>query len=211
MADLSRFVHYACGFVDFENATKEDIPNLLGDFVNWCESYNKITKYYLVAHDDTNIIHIHFCLYSVSQVQLMTYLNKMRNYFVDKKKHCRSVEGISIEKCENINAMLLYFLHQDKKSIASGKKQYSLDDFVSNEELENIDTLIHSKKGVIDAYYLRDAVLDNINDFELMAFLGLNIFHRYRYEIEIIKENRSLLALQRQKEKDEKLEKELPF
>ena len=173
--DLNRFVHYACGFIDFQDSTKEQITELLGDFVNFCESYNKITNYYLLAHYDTDIIHIHYVFYSVSQVQLYTYFNKMRAYFKDKKHLVRGDGGIQVEKCENINAMLLYFLHQDKKSVLANKFKYDLDDFVSNDSLDNIDTMIHSKKGVIDAFFLRDAVLDTQDEFELMVRLGLNV------------------------------------
>lgn len=209
MADLTRFVHYACGLINFDEKSIDDLPQLMESFVKFCDSYSKITKYYLIAHTETNVLHIHFIFYSISQVQLMTYFNKMRSWFVPK--FTRDEYGINISKCESINAHLKYLIHQDKTSLEEGKKPYSVEDFVSNDEVEVIDTLIQSRKGAIDAYMLRNAVLDNIDDFSLMVALTLPVFHKYRYEIEILKSNRASLALDREKEKKELLEGELPF
>ena len=211
MADLSRYVHYACGLVNFDIKTIDDKEELMNKFLLFCDSYNKIINYYLICHDETDVIHIHFVFYSISQVQLATYFNKMRDWFVYKHKLTRDEYGIQIEKCESINAHLRYFLHQDKDSIASNKKQYELSDIISNVDEDVIDTLIHSKKGQIDAYYLRDAVLDCHDDFELMIRLGLAVYHRYYREIETLRGMRSVLILQREEERKERIKEDLPF
>lgn len=212
MPNLNRYVTYACGFVDFEGKEEKDVPNLMEDFIRFCDSYNQITKYYLMAHTETDCLHIHFIFYSSKNVCLMTYFNKLRSWFIEKKKLVRDDQGISIAKCESINGHLRYLTHTDKASVDAHKKQYSIDDFVSNDEIENIDTMIHSRKGTIDAYMLRDAVLDCPHEFDLMVRLGLPIYHRYRYEIQTIRENRVFLEEQRRIEKAERhKDDDLPF
>lgn len=211
MPNLNRFVHYACGFVDFEGKSADDIPQLMESFVKFCESYSKITNYYLIAHDETDCLHIHFVFYSLAQVQVMTYFNKLCDWFVYKYKLTRDSQGVSIEKCENINAHLKYIVHQDKTSITHQKKRYEIDDIVSNTDVDTIESLINSKKGVIDAYYLRDCVLDCIHDFDIMVKLGLPVYHRYYNEIRYMQENRAYLALQREEERKEREDNALPF
>lgn len=201
MPNLNKYVHYACGVINFDIKTHDDLSGLMDLFVKFVDSYNNISDYFLIAHDETNVPHIHFIFYSHKQVQVMTYYNKLRNWFVDKYHATRDEKGINIDKCESINAHLKYLVHRDKESIALNKKQYSSDDFVSNQDSEYIDNLIASKKGVIDAYLLRDAVLDTTSEFDLMVKLTLPVFHRYRDEIRIIRENRAFLKLQREEER----------
>ena len=166
MANLSSFVHYACGLINFDTKGADDLPLLLQEFVKFCESYNKISDYYLIGHDDTDVIHIHFIFFSYSQVQLMTYFNKLRNWFVPK--FTRDEYGLQIEKCKSLNAHLNYIIHQSKASIDDGKKPYSVEDLVSNLDIDVLESTLQSKKGSCDAYFLRDAVLDCLNDFELI-------------------------------------------
>lgn len=212
MPNLNRYVNYACGFIDFEGKKEDDVPFLLESCVRFCDSYNQITKYYLMAHTETDCLHIHFIFYSQKNVQLMTYFNKLRAWFVEKYKLVRDDQGISLEKCESINGHLRYLTHTDKASVQAGKKKYSIDDFITNDEIENIDTMIHSKKGTIDAYMLRDAVLDCPHEFDLMVRLGLPLYHRYRYEIQTIREARVYLEEQRRIEQAEKRKNDdLPF
>lgn len=207
MPDLQKYVHYVCGFVDFDMKTKEDIPSLMESFVKFCDSYSKLTNYYLIAHDETDVLHIHFIFYSLAQVQVMTYFNKMSDWFVDKYHLTRNREGISIAKCENINSHIKYIVHQDKNSIASGKKRYEFEDIISNVDVDTIEKMAQSKKGIVDAYYLRDVVLDSRNDFEIMVKLGLATFHRFANEIRYMKEERAYLLLEREEER-KVLEKE---
>lgn len=210
MAQLDRFVYYACGSVNFDNITLHK-ETLLDLFVQFADSYSKISKYYFIAHDDTEVFHIHFIYYLSSQVRLMTIFNKMRDFFVSKNKLIRNEGGINLMKCESINAHLRYFLHIDDKSKKEGKKQYELEDIVSNDDIDIIEGLINSRKGEIDAYYLRDCVLDCANDFELMNKLGLKVFHKYRYEIDILKEMRISLVNMRNQERNDRLDEDLPF
>lgn len=209
MADLYRYVHYACGILDFDTKTIEDKSELLYAVNDFCEGYNKISKYYFILHDDADVIHIHFIFYSVSQVQLMTYFNKLRKHLVPK--YTRNEYGISIEKCEDFNAYLKYIVHQDAKSIKESKKQYSIEDIISNDSVELIDNYIHSKRGVIDAYYLRDCILDYPDDFDLMVKLGLSVFHKYWKEIDMLRSMRASLAMRREEEKKEDLSARVPF
>lgn len=209
MGKLDRYVNYACGSINFDIKNHSDLNDIMIKFVDFCESYKQITNYYLIAHDDTDVPHIHFIFYCTQHVMLITLFNQMRKFFVPN--YTRDEYGINIMKCENINAHLKYFLHLDKESIAQNKKQFNLEDIVSNEDMQVIDNYIHSKKGQIDAYLLRDAVLDNIFEFDLMVKLTLPLYHRYRYEIQILKDERAHLEELRKKERQEKLESELPF
>lgn len=211
MANLSSYVHYACGVVNYDTKSIADKEELLKHFVSFVDSYLKITNYYLICHDETDVLHIHFIFYSISQVQLSTYFNKMRDWFVYKYHDTRDEYGINISKCESINGHLKYCLHQDKESIALNKKQYDIGDFISNVDEDIIDTLIHSKKGQIDAYFLRDAILDCSDDFELMVRLGINVYHRYSREIQTLKEMRIRLMALREQERKERTEGNLPF
>ena len=71
MPNLTNYVHYACGFVDFEGKNADDVPRLLADFVDFVESYNKISKYYLIAHTETDILHRLFILMNqIKQVSI---------------------------------------------------------------------------------------------------------------------------------------------
>lgn len=200
------FVYYACGILSFD---KHELSSdtLLDLCAQFGESYNRIGKYYFIWHDDAETHHIHFVFYLNAQCRLLTIFNKLREFFVNKNKVIRKDEGISLEKCVSINAYLRYMLHVDGDSQSQHKKVYSIDDIVSNDELSNIETLINSKKGEVDAYYLRNVVLDSSDDFQIMVKLGLKLYHRYRYEIEIIKDNRITLKAQREQEHGE----DLPF
>lgn len=209
MADLCRYVHYALGVINFDIMTIDDKSELLFAFNDFCEGYNKISKYYFILHDDTDVVHIHFIFYSVSQVQLMTYFNKLRKHFVPK--YTRDEFGINIEKCEDFNAHLRYLVHQDNKSTQEGKKQYSIEDIISNDSVEMIDNFIHSKKGVIDAFYLRDCVLDYPDEFDLMVKLGLSVYHKYYKEIDLLKSMRASLCLRREQERKDDLSERVPF
>ena len=211
MADLSRYVYYACGLVNYDTKSVDDLPSLYAHLVEFAESYNRISKYYFIAHTETDILHIHFIFYLSSQTQLMTIFNKMRKVVVDKYLDTRNDEGINLAKCENFNSHMRYILHQDKKSVDEQKKRYEIEDIISNDDIDIIESIIKSVKGEIDAYYLRDCVLDCFDEFELMNKLGLKVYHKYRYEIQILKENRAMLMLQREKEREEKLNNDLPF
>lgn len=211
MADLNRFVYYACGSINYDTKSIDDIPSLIEHLVTAIDSYNRISKYYLIAHTETDLLHIHFIFYLSSQSRLLTIFNKLRDVLVYKYHDTRNDEGINIAKCESINAHLRYFLHLDEKSKKKGKKVYVLDDIVSNDDIDVIEGLINSRKGEIDAYYLRDCVLDCSDDFELMNKLGLKVYHKYRYEIQNMKEMRASLALKRDNERLEKMDSQLPF
>lgn len=172
----------------------------MNHFVGFCESYKQITDYYLIAHYDSDIPHIHFLFYSKQHVQLMTYYNKLRKHFVPN--WTRDEYGITISNCESINAYLKYCLHQDKKSKEEGKQEYSLDDFVSSVDSNVIEGYIRSKKGTIDEYMLRDAVLDNMYDWDIIRAIGLANYHRYWREIEMMKQERAYLRQEREKERE---------
>ena len=210
MPNLDRFVYYACGVLNFKDTTST-ADSLLDLCVQFSESYNKISKYYFIAHTDTDILHIHFIFYLSSQVRLMTIFNKMRDFYVSKTKSMIDEYGINIAKCESINAHLRYFLHKDESSKNECKKQYELEDIVSNDDIDIIEGLINSRKGEIDAYYLRDCVLDCKDDFELMNKLGLKVYHKYRYEIDILKDMRINLVRMREEERNNRLTEDLPF
>lgn len=211
MADLDRFVYYACGSINYDIKCADDIPSLYQHIINAVEDYKRISKYYLIAHTETDTLHIHFIFYLNSQTRLMTIFNKLCDYVVYKYHDTRDTNGVNIMKCENINSHMRYILHQDNKSVQQGKQRYEIEDIVSNDDIDIIESIIKSVKGEIDAYYLRDCVLDCNTEFELMNKLGLKVYHKYRYEIQVLKENRMALMLQREQEREEKLDKDLPF
>lgn len=208
MADLNRFVYYACGCINYDTKTINDVPSLMDNLCSISSHYNRISKYYYIAHTETDTLHIHFIYYLSSQTRLLTLFNKLREVV---KKDIRDDGAINIMKCESINAHLRYFLHIDEKSKREGKKVYSIDDIVSNDDIDIIEGFINSRKGEVDAYYLRDCVLDCNDEFELMNKLGLKVYHKYRYEIKTLQENRVRLAQQRENERSERLSEELPF
>lgn len=208
---LDRFVYYACGSVNYDLKTQDDISTLYEHFGKFIESYSKISKYYFIAHTETKTLHIHFVFYLSSQVRLMTLFNKMSDYLVFKYHDTRDSDGINIQKCDSINAYLRYMLHQDDSSKRENKKRYEIEDIISNDDIDIIETLIQSRKGDIDAYYLRDCVLDCSDEFELMNKLGLKVYHKYRYEILTLREMRVKLAYDRDKERNDRIDSNLPF
>lgn len=198
-SSLDSFVYYAYGFVNFDNKALSDVPDLLVHFVKFATEYNRVDKYYFIAHTETDVLHIHFVLSMSSQTRLMTIFNKL---YKALENDVRDVNAITIDKAANFNFQISYILHRDKQSIASGKKQYDIEDIVTNDTITSIEGILSSKKGNCDAYFLRDAVLDSLNEFDLMVKLGLPVYHRYRFEIQRLQEMRAQLILMRNEEKE---------
>lgn len=209
MANLQSFVYYASGVINYDEKLKDDESKsiLIQHLMQFVDNYNRIGNYYFIVHDDTDILHIHFAFVLSSQTRLETIFNKLADVIVYKYKDTRDTFGINIEKCSNLNAYLRYMLHIDEASIKQNKKKFDIENIITNDSVNSIEGIINSKKGNIDAYYLRNAVLDSSSDFDLMVKLGLQVYHKYRYEIDLLKQQRISLLLEREKEK----ERDLPF
>lgn len=139
-----------------------------------------LDSFYFIYHDETEVKHIHYLVILKRICRLKTFLNKLAEGL-----NMPSL-AISIEKCSSVNSMLRYFLHIGERD----KKLYIIDDIRSNMPVNFIDNLINSDDDSIDFSRLLTIVCESKTELEIMNKLGLKTYHKYRYEIRIMMEDR---------------------
>lgn len=106
---------------------RDDIPQLRARFQDVLVHNKAIMEYYFIPHTETDILHIHFAFVLKVQTQLSVMLNYLANNLVVDPL------AISITRMDSLCGALRYFLHQDKESIALGKKMYDKADMIHNQ------------------------------------------------------------------------------
>lgn len=157
-------------FIDIED-TKDLIKKAF-------DSNSSIDEYYIIYHHDAEISHFHYCLVLKRQVRLKTMLN----YIADTLKI--NPLAVSIDKCNNVSSMIRYFLHIDSEE----KFKYKIEDIESNMSLDIIKNYIDSDDDSLSFRRLCQ-ICDGSNEIDVMATLGLKLFHKYRYEIKLLCDN----------------------
>ena len=198
---IDDFVTYACGSINFKDYSLLDINVLKDKFIEALRSLDNVESYYFIFHDDTDTFHLHYIVYFTRNMRCITFINKISS-FMDLE-----TDAVFCDKCLDVAEHLRYIVHQTLKSIEDGKKQYSLDDIISNCPVEVVNALFNSKKGNINFDYLVDLVLKYKWDSDIMRALTPSIYHKYRYEIDILKQERSYLR----QLQDDKINEDLPF
>lgn len=174
---------------------------LRGNIVNMFQSMDYIVKYYLIYHDeDSNNLHFHFAITLNCQKRLKTLLNEFESFLkIDR-------DYIGVESLKSLSGMLIYFIHANEEH----KKEYLVEDIISNDSEDIIFQLIDSKQLEISTAVLIENVLRYSHDTDIMLSLGLNVYHKYRNEIKILREE-SYYLQNRFKHLVKDDGKELPF
>lgn len=179
---LDKRVTRICGvFTLFDNQDENDIFNRLLLFF---ETFTDRLHYYMIKHDDADRIHWHYAIICTKAIRLGTMINKIADFMnVDNTQ-------ISAESMNSRSAMLTYFLHLDSVD----KKQYDLKDIRSDESLQTIADYINANGDELTAIQLIKYVLQYPREFELLVAIGLPLYHKYRYEINMLNDNYMLLS-----------------
>lgn len=174
-----------CGVITIYQNKGQSHSSLLPKLLNYCNC-GRFVHYYFILHDDTDELHYHFILILAATTRLNTILNGMADVLgID-------VIQIGIEKLTNLNAKLRYFLHLEE---SAEKKRYNVDNIYSDESITRLEDYINTDDDILSSERLFQLVLTYQNEIDLMHYLGLSVYHKYRYEIKTLLENSSYLAL----------------
>lgn len=192
-----------CGTITIYEDKGQSVERIRATFLSFLHNQDNILHYYFIIHDDTERKHIHFILIFATTYRLGTTLNKLSAYLnLDTTQ-------IGIEKLTNLNAYLRYFLHLEEEV---DKKRYDIMDIVSDENLTRLQDYIDTDDEVISSTRLISLVLTYANEVDIMNYLGLTTYHKYRYEIKLLYENMTYLALHyKHLIPEKKLDNDLPF
>lgn len=202
---ITDFVSHAMGSVNFRDFASFQKDTIKSVFLEFVKSLGDCDNYYFILHDDTDILHIHYYLHFPrdKRKRCITICNKARDILN------LDINAIFCDKCSSPSSWLRYVLHLTKESQEDGKKEYEVDDLVTDFSLEIINSMLNSVKGAIDFDYLVSVVLSCTYDSDIMEKLTIPVFHKYRYEIDVIKQDRSHLLLKSDDMKKE--EDDLPW
>ena len=71
MPNLDRFVYYASGVINYDSKNIDDSPRLIEHLISVFSSYNRVDKYYMILHNDTDILHIHYIVSFTAQTRII--------------------------------------------------------------------------------------------------------------------------------------------
>lgn len=190
-----------CGIISCD---LDDVNDIKIRFWDVLDTYSRCQQFYYIVHDsdeDTPFKHIHFILCFKGQQSLQRVLN------VISEGLNINVDAIQLDKLNSLGGYLRYILHVDKESVKLNKHQYSITDIVSNQVQEIIQSYIDSKDEDISTDVLINLVIDTNYDYEIMDIIGIKLYHKYRYEIKVLRDEQGILRENRRIEH----EKDLPF
>lgn len=145
---------------------------------NFFEDYAVCEEYYLIEHNETETLHIHYLIRLNKQVRLSTLIN-----LISDGMNINPL-AINIDKCRGFNQCLRYMLHIDDSSKLENKKVYQVSDIVSSSDEKNIINLIQSDDDLdLSWELLIKAVIKYSRTSDLIKYLGLKNYHKYRFEI----------------------------
>lgn len=185
-ANLDTRAYRCCGVLNVPTDSEYNIDSLLGAFVQYCIDTNYIIDWYCIKHDDEKTLHIHFIIVSSQQKRLLTYMNDIARGLSFKDNKC-----IEIDKVKDLNTSIRYLVHMGFE----GKKQYSIHDIHSNISFEmlceHINNSVSREKLNVKELFI--VCLKYPNKADLMFVLGLDLFHKYRIEINTLYDNHGYL------------------
>ena len=166
------------GSINYKESNVEDMKHTIIQLSNFFDNYIPCEDYYLIIHDDTDTLHIHYLIKLNKQVRLSTIINCLSDSL------CINPLAINIDKCRGFNNCLRYMLHIDESSKIENKKIFSTSDIISNRDKNYIDTLIQcDDEEDISWESLIRAVVRYSKTSDLIKHLGLKVYHKYRFEI----------------------------
>lgn len=181
-----------CGSVNYQNISHDDLKamhNIAMQFHSLFSGMSNVIEYYFIWHTDTDTLHMHYAFTLSRQSRIKTLLN-----IISTELQVNPL-AVNIKNMTSLCSQLRYFLHSDTKSITNGKTLFSIDDIYSNMTKDIIQSYIDSDDEGLSFTRLLElcvnAVDDNgcMNELSVMNSLGLQLFHKYRYEIKIILDN----------------------
>lgn len=195
-----------CGSINLDQYDKSVLPQLLEHFESCCKDSDRIKEYYLIGHTETNTLHIHFILILRGLCRPKTILRLLESFQLG-----RTLEAINLKKLSSIGAHLRYIVHQDEKSIKSGKVQYDVSQIVSNMPIELIEDYISLQDDSLNTERLINICIECGDIIEVMKRLGLSTYHKYRDEVKTIFNYDYRLRVVRDIERERKKRDSLPF
>lgn len=199
-----RFVQF-CGSINFIEYSHNDLPRLLQELEDRLKSLSIVENYYLIAHYETNTPHIHYAIELTGQKRKKTMLNDFVRLGYNR-------EAVNCFPMGHLNAQVRYFLHQDTKSIELGKKRYEIDDLVSSMCYEYLIDLVQLEEDKMNVEKLISICLESGgNKISIMKRIGLEKYHKWRFEINEILNYDYHLRLARDKERERRKTDDLPF
>lgn len=194
-----------CGSVNFIDMPKNLLPSLVENMENKFKGCNWIENYYLIGHNETDTLHIHYILELSGQKRLKTLLNDFEKFGYHRN-------AVNIDKLGFLSAHLRYFLHLDEESIKENKKIYHIEDIVSSMPYEYISDMISLEDDKMTTERLIQICVDSGgNLISIMKRLGLEKFHKWRNEINVILNYDTQLRYARDKERIRREGDNLPF
>lgn len=191
-----------CGTITIYEDKGQSVERTRSMLLSFVNNTDSILHYYFILHDDTEKRHFHFIFIFATTIRLGTTLNKLSTFLNF------DTTQIGIEKLTNLNAYLRYFLHLEEDL---EKKRYDITEIISDENLTRLQDYIDTDDEVISATRLISLVLTYANEVDIMNYLGLTTYHKYRYEIKLLYENMSYLAYHYKHLIPEKKMNDLPF
>ena len=180
-----------CGVVTLPKvdvSTPLELANLIAcvraKIVDFFSSYSVCIRYYIIFHDeDDDNLHWHYACTLSAQKRLKTFLNDIDDFLIIGRNY------IGVESMKSLGGMLMYFTHQCEEH----KKEYLVEDIISNDSEDIIYDLLDSKNFEITTTYLIEMVLRYSHNSDLMVAIGLNVYHNYRNEIKLLRDEDTYL------------------
>ena len=194
-----------CGSINFIEYNHTDLPSLIRELESKLKCCSWVENYYLISHYETDTPHIHYAIEFTGNKRLKTALNDFERLGYRR-------ESVNIDKLGFLSATLRYFLHLDEESIKEGKQQYQVLDIVSSMPYEYISDMISLEDDKLNVEKLIQICIDcGGNKIQIMRRLGLDLFHKWRYEINEILNYDTSLRFARDKERERRINDDLPF
>lgn len=168
-----------------------DIKKICEVLMTFFTLNEEILHYYFIFHDDEDTnLHYHYCIRLNRAVRCSTMLNKLETYF---KAHINGFDRnqIGVEPLTDLNAMLRYFIHFEYDD----KKQYQPYDIKSDETYQMILSYINTDNYELTTERLIAYIVNASTIDDLMFRMGLRVYHKYRYEIKELWDNKSVLMI----------------
>lgn len=191
-----------CGVISCWQTDIIRIKEVLNQFFT---SSDYILHYYYIFHDDeVDNLHYHYVIRLNKAVRCSTMLNSLDDFFAS---HIKGFDRnqISVDRLTDLNAYLRYFIHLDYED----KKPYFPYQICSDETLQMIEGYINSDNCELTAERLISYVINSSTIDDLMISMGLKAYHKYRYEISQLWDNKTGLLVRYKHLKSDR--NDLPF
>lgn len=200
---LDRKVSRVCGVLNLsKDSTYDEMVSFREKFIVGMENYDYCLNYFVILHDDSDTLHLHYIVLLQKPRRVINTLNDIAQIMGIEQNQ------VSIDVLSNLNAQLRYFVHLNED-----KKQYPVTDIKSNLSLPQVSELINNTSQAVplSSIQLITYVLLYPHEADLMVVLGLDTYHKYRSEIKMLYEQSMYLNMKYKYLLNENNAMNLPF